>query len=395
MNKSVQNELKEYRKKNYSTLEVVFLISFTALIFMFVGAFIFYKQYSKDVAYKKKSYLKDIDNVYSSLLKEYITDIDSNLLISSAISGMKSFLNDDYSLYLSPRESNINVDPLNGSYIGLGITVNETNNYLEVIDVSVNTPSYNKIHVGDVIYKVDNLSLDKYKLKDIKELLSKSKRGDNKRIYIIRNNKEIVLDIKLDEIMIKSVSSYVIEKHNKKIGVIKIDSFAKNTSFQFKKEIEKLNIDYLIIDLRNNTGGYISNASSIANLFLNKGDVIYRVKSKNGEELIKNQFAKKIDVKLVLLVNQNTASSAELLTSALKENLGIKVIGVKTYGKGYIQKVLELENGGLFKFSSREFLTSKGNIIEKKGIDVDFEVKEKIKNNIDIQLEKAIEEVLK
>ncbi len=388
-------KVREIDLKKFSVLEVVILISLTALVFMFVGAFIFYKKYDGGKLKNGKN-IGAIEEVYNSVLKEYYGEIDEDILTDSALWGM-SKMGDSYASYIPKDEVGLNNEILDGSYIGLGVNViNNKDNYLEVVIINDDSPAKKaKIELNDIIYKVDDLSLHDVSMEDVIKYIKNSKKGDKVKLYILRNNEKIELEVELDVIEHQTVSSYIIEKNNKHIGVIKISYFSKNTALQFKKIYENLEADYLIIDLRDNKGGYLSNASNILELFLDSNSTIYRLKTKEKEEFIKSNKEKLIDKKVVLLVNNNTASSSEMFAASLKDNLKVKIIGVPTYGKGYVQKVLELSNGGLFKFSAREILTPNGMRIEGNGVLVDIYVEQNEDDKIDYQLEKAILEVLK
>lgn len=390
--------VEENYSKKFSVLEMVILISFTALIFMFVGAFVFYKKYQDGkFTFSRNNNLKDIQTVYDSLIKDSNNKIDSSSIIESALRGIGENIGDNYTYYIPKNEVPFNNERLDGEFIGLGITVsNNDKNAMTVLKVIESSPAEKSgILVGDLIYKVDDISLDTYSISNAITYIKNLKKGNVVKVYILRDNKEIELDIRVDLIENELVTAFEIEKNDKKIGVIKISYFSKNTASQFKKAYKKLDVDYLIIDLRDNGGGYLSNASNIAGMFLEQDTIIYKIKTKDNVEEIKNQFDKEIDLKTLLLVNENTASSSEMFVAALKENLNSKVVGVRTYGKGYVQKVLELENGGLFKFSAREILTPKGNIIEEKGIAVDKEIELNETSLPDVQLETAINEILR
>lgn len=394
-----KTKIKEENLKQFSVLEVVIITSLTALVFMFVGAFILYKRFDNRIVYKEKfNELKDVYDAYNNLKKEYNGTVDKEKLIDGALKGMGESLEDKHTYYIpKDRAGSVN-EKLYSSFQGLGINVVTTNNFLEVISVFEDSPAQrSEVLPGDMIYKIDNLNADEKSLNEITSYIKSSNKGEIKKLYILRNNEEIVIDTVIDEVEIPTVSSYLTDKNSTTVGVIKIDYFAGNTPLQFRKAYEKIASDtnHLVVDLRNNSGGYLSSASSIAGYFLEMDKVIYSVKTKDKEEVIKNIKDSFIDKKVVLLVNENTASAAEMFAGALKDNLDVKVVGINTYGKGFVQKVLNLENGGLFKFSVREIFTPNKNKIESNGIKVDYSVSLKDSDNIDFQLDKALTEVLR
>ena len=179
-----------------------------------------------------------------------------------------------------------------------------------------------------------------------------------------------------------------------------ISIFALNTYEQFNKqllELEKQNIDSLIIDVRDNSGGHLSSVTDILNLFLNKNQVLYQVKSKDKIKKVYGTTDNDRKYNIVVLTNEFSASASEILASAIKEAYGGKTVGVKTFGKGTMQNLIDLDNGGMIKVTTEIWLTSSGNEINEVGVPVDYEVfldenyKENPCEETDNQLQKAIE----
>ena len=236
----------------------------------------------------------------------------------------------------------------------------------------------------------------------VKKIKGKSNYSFN--MSVLRDNNLIDVKVVTKSITLSSVTSSVIEKDNEKIGYIYISIFALNTYDQFKEqleELEKMKITSLIIDVRSNTGGHLTSVTSILDLFLNKTDVLYQVKSKDKIKKVYGTETSTRKYPIVVLTNELSASASEILASALKEAYGAKTVGIKTFGKGTMQNMLDLENGGMIKVTTEEWLTSKGNKINKEGVPVDYEVKldEKYASNpskeTDNQLQKAIEVLTK
>ena len=171
--------------------------------------------------------------------------------------------------------------------------------------------------------------------------------------------------------------------------MISISVFASNTTKQFKKELNKLEkekIDSLIIDLRDNTGGYLSSATEIASMFLPKNKIIYQLSSKGIKEPILDETKEKRTYPIVVLINETSASASEILTSALKESYKATIVGVKSYGKGTVQKAYNLKDGTMYKYTIQKWLTPKGTSIDNVGISPDIEVEGKTE-----QITKAME----
>ena len=316
-----------------------------------------------------------------------------------------NYLSDDYSMYFTEDEKNDFNERLNGVYTGLGVEItNDASNNAMIVTVFDNSSAKDaNLKPGDIIAKIngeDVLGLGKEEV--VKKIKGKNNYSFN--MSVLRDNNLIDVKVVTKSITLSSVTSSVIEKDNEKIGYIYISIFALNTYDQFKEqleELEKMKITSLIIDVRSNTGGHLTSVTSILDLFLNKTDVLYQIKSKDKIKKVYGTETSTRKYPIVVLTNELSASASEILASALKEAYGAKTVGIKTFGKGTMQNMLDLENGGMIKVTTEEWLTSKGNKINKEGVPVDYEVKldEKYASNpskeTDNQLQKAIEVLTK
>lgn len=228
----------------------------------------------------------------------------------------------------------------------------------------------------------------------------KGEEGSTVKLEILREDETLTFEIKRENIKVNPVEGKVLENN---IGYIAFSSFDQETAEDFKKEYEELSkqgIKSLIVDLRNNGGGIVSVALEIADYFTPKDSVLlYEVDKNNNEEIEKSKNDPIINMPVILLTNENTASSSEILAGALQD-LGIaKIVGTKTYGKGVIQEVLSLPDGSGIKITSEKYLTPNKREINKVGIqpDVEVELPETVTNILnveekdDTQLQKAIE----
>ena len=152
-------------------------------------------------------------------------------------------------------------------------------------------------------------------------------------------------------------------------------------------------IDGLIIDVRNNGGGYLKATNDVASLFLEKGEIIYTLESKNNKVIYKDETNVKTNYPIVVLINKGSASASEILAAALRESYGALLVGNKSYGKGLVQEVYKLDDGSMAKYSSAKWLTPKGDCVEGMGIIPDYDIDNE--NNIDNQLNKAIDIISK
>ena len=347
----------------------------------------------------------ELTRVYNLIINKYYGEVDKKELTSAAIKGMMNYLSDDYSMYFTEDEKNDFNERLNGVYTGLGVEItNDASNNAMIVTVFDNSSAKDaNLKPGDIIAKIngeDVLGLGKEEV--VKKIKGKNNYSFN--MSVLRDNNLIDVKVVTKSITLSSVTSSVIEKDNEKIGYIYISIFALNTYDQFKEqleELEKMKITSLIIDVRSNTGGHLTSVTSILDLFLNKTDVLYQIKSKDKIKKVYGTDASTRKYPIVVLTNELSASASEILESALKEAYGAKTVGIKTFGKGTMQNMLDLENGGMIKVTTEEWLTSKGNKINKEGVPVDYEVKldEKYASNpskeTDNQLQKAIEVLTK
>ena len=230
------------------------------------------------------------------------------------------------------------------------------------------------------------------------------KKKDKAVIVVKRGDEEKSFDITLEVIDIPSVEGKIIEKDGKKVGIITLSIFAKNTGTQFKNELDKLEKDgmeQLIIDVRGNTGGYLDQASDIISNFMDKSHVIYQVERKGKKTKYYSTGTTTKQYKIAVLVNGGSASASEILAAALKESYGAEVIGTTTYGKGTVQTTTKLEGGASIKYTIERWLTPKGNSINETGIAPTIEVElsddyyENQKEENDNQLQRALEEITK
>lgn len=344
------------------------------------------------------SYFKEI------LEKKYIGEIDEEELKESAIKGYIAGLNDPYTEYFTKEEMQEFTEETEGEYVGIGIytTTDTKQNAIVVLRTIGDSPASKAgLLTGDIITKVDDQVFTGEQLNEaVKKMKGIS--GTNVKITVLRNDKEMEFDIKRENIKISHVSSNVL---NDNIGYIKISSFEGGCSEEFLdkyKEIEKQNIKSLIIDLRFNGGGIVDEALNIAELMVPKDKVLLITKDKTEEEdIVKAKKDASINMPVVVLVNEYSASASEILAGILKEDINAILVGNTTYGKGVIQTVYPLKDGSGLKITTDEYYTPNHNKINKVGIEptLKVEIPEELKQitNLpleqDIQLQKAIEEL--
>ncbi|MBO5005509.1 MAG: S41 family peptidase [Clostridia bacterium] len=398
-------------KKTNNIYKYTIIIIITAFITFILTSTFVYRFINNDERYYIKnsktesSSLEQTLSYFKEILdKKYIGDINEEELKESAIKGYIAGLNDPYTEYFTKEEMKEFTEETEGEYVGIGIytTADTKQNAIIVLRTIGDSPASKAgLLTGDIIKKVDE---EEFTGEQLNEAVKKMKgiAGTNVKITVVRNDKEMEFNIKRENIKISHVSSNVL---NDNIGYIKISSFEGGCSEEFLekyKEIQKQNIKSLIIDLRFNGGGIVDEALNIAELMVPKDKILLITKDKTEEEdVVKAKKDASINMPVVVLVNEYSASASEILAGILKEDINATLIGNTTYGKGVIQTVYPLKDGSGLKITTDEYYTPNHNKINKVGIEptIKIEISEELRQitNLpleqDIQLQKAIEEL--
>lgn len=342
--------------------------------------------------------LNKLIDTYDTITSNYYGDIDKNKLIDNAISSMIASIDDNFTNYSDESTTTTFMENVNGTYEGIGATVTtDKDGNIVVVEVFEDSPSQEAGLKGkDIILKIDGKD---YTKKDSTAAAKYIKENPKHKITltILRDNQEKEITITRKKIEIPTVSSKIIEQDGKKIGYINLSIFTSISTQQFEKKLkylEKEKIDGLIIDVRNNSGGYLSTATNIASLFLKKGQVIYQLSDKNGTTKAKDETKEKRTYPIAIIINKSSASASEILASAIKESYGGHVVGTNSYGKGTVQKTKKLSDGSMIKYTIQKWLTPKGNWINEKGV-TPTDYIELDPSKEDTQLTKAISILIK
>lgn len=410
VNKDSKQGLAQETKKSitrekdvFKTKEVICLILATCIVSLIMGIAL-----ARNFSFSKELTLDDnlrmfIKN-YHYVLENSISDVKGEDLIKDAMAGMLGALDDDYSAYMDENQKeNFNIN-LAGEYTGIGIEILSTEKGNQIINVYDNSPAEEAgLKKGDFIKQVDDMKTDEKTVTDIADYIKKGKK-ETFTITVLRENEEVKVTVKRKKITLTSVDSKIIKEESKKIGYIYISIFSNVSYKQFKENLEKLEkskIDSLIIDVRDNNGGQLSVAHNILSLFLDSSHVIYQTEKQGVKTKFysKGKTTKKYPI--VILQNQNSASASEMLSGALKEEYGALIVGEYSYGKGTIQELITLPDDSEYKFTTKKWLTPKGNWINKKGVEPDYTIslnekyyKDPTEKN-DNQFQKALEVIKK
>lgn len=370
---SERNEKKQKRKK-------IFLYSFILILFLFIGfglGIIFYR----DLYPRKNADATNTLGEIEALLENYwlysdeYEDLQSELE-DKAFYGMTEFEDDPYTTYMSKKEMEEFSESINMEYVGIGVVYVVQGDYPLIERVIINSPAEKAgMQAGDIITHVDGESTSGMESSELKEKVL-GEEGTIVTITVLRGSEYI--DMKITRAAIdNSVYCYAEDDY----VVLHIYSFGETTAKDCMTYLDQYT-DYkkIIIDLRNDGGGYQTSVSEICGLFIGSDRVYLKQEDKNGNVLESKTSCTKTYTNfdsIVLLVNENTASAAEVFTICLKEQLdNVTIVGTTTYGKGVIQSSRYLSNGGAIKFTSYRWYSPNGNSIHGTGIIPDVEVKE-------------------
>ncbi len=400
------------KEKKYRIYRTIMLVILAAFITFMVTSICFYQYFVKGNSLNKYLTLMTSDGsqdisqtleTYKSLInKYYLGEVDEESLKEGAIKGYIEGLNDPYTEYISKEDMDDYLEDTMGNFVGIGIyMVQDTeSNRIMVLAPIKNSPAEKAgIKPGDLIISVNGEECTADQMTAIATKI-KGEEGSTVKLQILRGEETLDFEITRENIVVNPVEGEVLENN---IGYIEFSSFDENTAEEFKTKFEELQaqgINSLIIDLRNNGGGIVDEALQIADYIADKDSVLlYEVDKDNNETVEKSENDPIINMPIIILTNESTASSSEILAGALKDLGKAKTVGTKTYGKGVIQQILTLPDGSGLKITTEKYLTPNRTEINKVGIEPDetVELPDGVDNSYNIdraqdtQLQKAIE----
>ena len=370
------------------------LITFIILIFNFC----FSSVYSKNELYEK---IDLFGEVIENIKKDYVDEVDQVKMMDSAINGVLQSL-DPYSAYMSPDLFKEMQTDTKGEFGGLGIEIGMESGVVKVISPIDDTPAYKAgIKAGDYIVKIGGEQVQGKSLLEAVKLM-RGPVGTKIELTVRRKNikKPLIFKIERKIIEVQSVSSEIISKE-KNLGYIRLKSFNENSDKQFLKSVKKFEknskIKGYVLDLRNNPGGLLTQAINITDFFLDDGEIV----STKGRKVSETRkfFARKGDeIKgkpIVVLINNGSASASEIFAGALKDHKRAIILGESSYGKGSVQSIIPLRNGGGMRLTISKYYLPSGKSISEVGVKPDIFIEEKednflINSDNDNQLKYAI-----
>lgn len=324
----------------------------------------------------ERTEFKKLYEAYDALQSKYYEDVNEEEVVYGAINGMFDALGDPYSDYMNQEEATSFNESLSSSFQGIGAEIQERNGYIMIVSPIKNTPAEKAgLQPRDLVLAVDGKSVKGMSSTEA-VLLIRGKKGTEVTLTIQRGEAEAAdITIVRDDIPVETVYGDIDENG---IAHFQITSFSEDTAKELQTlltEFEKQEMKGIVLDVRQNPGGYLKAAIDISNLFVQPGKTIVQIQERNKEpQLVVAESGKKYDLPVTVLIDEGSASASEILAGALKESIGAKLVGLTSFGKGTMQEVLFMEDGANLKFTTGKWLTPDGNWVNEKGIKPDVEV---------------------
>lgn len=408
-------------KKN-TIYKNIMLIILTAFITFFITAYSMYTYFLNNINLEnldnseEKSLSTIINTSQNSKLEQYLKKVKSTIdkyylwndkideekLETGAVEGYVAALGDEYTEYIPADEMKEFTEEITGNFVGIGIymVADEKSDRVVVYYPIPNTPAEKAgIKAGDLIVSVNGVE---YTAKDLDTIADyiKGEEGTTVNLVVERDGKRLPFEITRAKVNTNPITIKVLDNN---IGYLKLPSFDQGTADDFKEKVKELQgngAKSLIIDLRNNGGGIVNEATDIADYLLDKGKTIISTSNnKDKKEVTYSKNDPIFDIPVVVLVNGNSASASEILVCSLQDNERATIVGTTTFGKGIIQTLLSLTDGSGLKITTDEYYTPKGTTIHKVGItpnevvELPDDVKSiyAVEEDKDTQLQKAVE----
>lgn len=367
-------EKKKWEPKKVSLSAAIIVGGLVALLGVVIGLNwhnLFGGQLFNSVSYQVD--WSSLDEVYNRLASSYNGEIDKQALIDGAKAGMVEALGDIYTVYMNAEKGEEFYDDLHGNVgSGIGVEIGKRDGYIRVLRTLPDNPARKVgILAGDIIYKVNGEEVWDLGTDEMSKKL-RGETGSEVAVTVVRDGKE--LDFTMTREKLNNVSAYV--NYDGKTAIITVTRFDNNTGTEIQKmaqEFASKGVNKVILDLRGNGGGYVSAAKDLLSLWID-GEKVYEQKSKHyGDAVVNADRGKALlkDMKTIVLINGSTASASEIVAGALQDYGKATIIGEQSYGKGVVQNLFNLYNGGLLKVTTAEWLTPKGTSINKEGITPD------------------------
>ncbi len=335
---------------------------------------------------------------WSVLHDNFIGSLDTQDLIYGAVSGMVRASGDPYTAFSDPQETKEFKDTLKGSFSGIGAEMGIKNGFIVVIAPLPGSPAERAgVQAEDIVVAVDDTDItEAMSLDDVVRMI-RGPKGKTVKLTVLHKDERETTDISIvrDDIILESVKTEYIDS----IAHISILNFNGDTTERFRqaaREAARRNVSGIVLDVRGNPGGYLDSAVDIASEFFGPGEVVVVEKGKKDITHKSRGVGMLQDTPVVVLINGSSASASEILAGALQDNLGTPVIGVKSFGKGSVQEVIDLSDGSSLRVTIAKWFTPNGRSIDDHGIEPSITVEDDRETpDTDEQLERALEEIRK
>lgn len=396
--------------RNHNTYRTVMLVLITIIVTFMATSIGMYNYFTKtdngqiqslvqhiEISDTAETITEKIEVVKRYLEKNYIGELDAEVMTEMAIKGYVTGLDDKYTEYLTESEYEELLVNVTGDYVGIGIYLFEDTKTGEIIVLAPieGSPAEEAgFEPNDIIISIDGEDTAEMNADEASTKI-KGEAGTIVELEILRGTETLKKTVTRKKVEIPDSRTEVLEGN---IGYIELTTFDEDCASKisnYLKDFKKQGINSVIIDLRDNTGGIVTEAIEFSELFIKNGDIIMRSYNKEEDEtVVKSTSTSTIDMNIVVLVNEYSASATEIVAGALKDNKAAKIVGTTTYGKGVMQEVIPLFKGAL-KVTIEEFKTPNGDKIHEKGITPDIVVEADPETATDEQLQKAIDILIK
>lgn len=363
---------KKKRPKGYLKISHV-VIGFLVLLLINSATFFYVDSDSQNQDMNK------IEDAYNIIMSSYYGEVDTEALVDGAITGMVQSLGDPHSAYMPIEQNEDFNEDMEGSFEGIGAEIVAQDGEIVIVSPIKGSPAEEAgLKAGDVILSADGVPLSGMTADEAVQLI-RGEKGTPVVLEIYRpsEDKTFTVEIIRDEIPMYSVESEMLEEN---IAYISISTFSQTTGEEFSDalaQMEEQGMEAMILDLRNNPGGLLSAAIDVANQFVPDGEIIVQEEYSNGKTYVEkadDNGGYKVDVPVVVLVNEGSASASEIVAGALQQSADAVVMGTQTYGKGTIQRSYPMEDGSAVKVTVGHWLTPDGTWIHEQGITPDIVV---------------------
>lgn len=399
------------KSKNISNL---ILIAASVIVIFGIG----YKagEYKTKNVYSKTSKTADLRKLdfglfweaYDQVREKFIdkSKFDSKKMFYGAIKGMVASLDDQYTFFLTPEENDQSKSDLEGKFEGIGAQLGLKDGRIIIVAPLKNSPAEKSgVRAGDFINKVDGKSTQKWTLPEAVSHI-RGEKGTKVNLTLERSEKEFDVSIIRDQIIVSSVELKFIGN----IAHLKVNQFGENTNSEWDKAVIQVDSKFrnneikgLVLDLRDNPGGYLESSVYLAGEFLEKGELVVKQESTvtPSREYFAQRTGKLTGIPMVVLINKGSASASEILAGSLRDNNKTLLIGEKSFGKGSVQEAIDLSGGAGLHVTVAKWILPGGDWINGKGIEPKIAIENEIKegntltDETDAQLQRAIQEVSK